>query len=57
MRDFCDAQLTRESEIFKNYPTALQLIMHYDDIEVANPKAGIHKLGTFPANVHICHKH
>ena len=54
--NFCDAQLTRESEIFKNYPTALQLIMYYDDIEVANPlgaKAGIHKLGTFPANVHI----
>ena len=48
MRDFCDAQLIKDSEMFKTDPTALQLIMYYDDIEVANPlgaKAGIHKLG------------
>jgi len=51
MRDFCDAQLINESEVFKKDPTALQLIMFYDEIEVANPlgaKAGIHKLGEFP---------
>ena len=47
MRDFCDAQLIKESEVFKKDPKALQLIM----FEVANPlgaKAGIHKLGAIP---------
>lgn len=51
MRDFCDDQLIKESEIFKKDPMALQLIMFYDDIEVANSlgaKAGIHKLGAIP---------
>ena len=54
MRDFCDAQLINESEVFKKDPTALQLIMFYDGIEVANPlgaKAGIHKLGEV---LHAC---
>ena len=51
MRDFCDAQLIKESEVFKKDPKALQLIMYYDEIEIANPlgaKAGIHKLGAIP---------
>ena len=55
MSNFCDAQFIKESEIFKRNPTALQLIMYYDNIKVANPlgaKAGIHKLGTIPC-IHI----
>ena len=57
MRDFCDAQLIKESELFKKDPTALQLIMFYDKIEVANPlgaKAGIHKLGELRICMHFC---
>ena len=49
IRDFCDAQEIKDSEVFKNYPSALQLLLYYDEIEVANPlgaKAGMHKLGT-----------
>ena len=46
--------MLNESKVFKKDPTALQLIMFYDEIEVANPlgaKAGIHKLDEFS---HAC---
>lgn len=49
IRDFCDAQEIKDSEVFENDPSALQLLLYYDEIEVANPlgaKAGMHKLGT-----------
>lgn len=50
MMDFCDAYYFKNHKIFNSYRNALQLILYYDDIEVANPlgaKAGIHKLGMY----------
>ena len=47
-RDYCDGIIFIEHPIFKAHPNALQFILYYDDVEVANPlgsKAGIHKLG------------
>ena len=49
LRDFCDGNFFRNHKVFSKYPDALQFIMYYDEIEVANPlgaKAGKHKLGT-----------
>lgn len=48
MRDFCDGQFFTNHVVFSKYPTALQFIIYYDEVEVANPlgaKAGKHKLG------------
>ena len=48
LRDFCDANFVKAHPVFKAHPDALQFILFYDDMEVANPlgaKAGIHKLG------------
>jgi len=48
MRDFCDATFYKDHPVFKSHPEALQFVLYYDDIEVANPlgsKAGVHKLG------------
>ena len=42
--------------IFSTHSDALQLILYYDDIEVANPlgsRAGNHKLGTLHAHEHV----
>ena len=50
MRDFCDGCFVRQNSIFQAHKDALQLILYYDDIEVANPlgsKAGTHKLGKY----------
>ena len=49
LRDFCDANFIKAHPVFTTHPDALQFILFYDDIEVANPlgaKAGLHKLGT-----------
>ena len=48
LRDFCDAHFIKAHPVFTTHPDALQFILFYDDIEVANPlgaKAGLHKLG------------
>ena len=48
MRDVCDGSYVKDHQLFHKYPTALQFILYYDDIEVCNPlgsSAGIHKLG------------
>ena len=48
LKDFCDGNFFRNHGVFSMYPDALQFIMYYDEIEVANPlgaKAGKHKLG------------
>jgi len=48
MMDFCDGEFFKQHPVFRKHPTALQIIIYYDDIEVANPlgsKAGTHKLG------------
>ena len=48
LQDFCDANFIKAHPVFTTHPDALQFILFYDDIEVANPlgaKAGLHKLG------------
>ena len=45
LRDYCDANFIKAHPVFTTHPDALQFILFYDDIEVANPLAGLHKLG------------
>ena len=49
LRDFCDANFVKAHPVFTTYLDALQFILFYDEIEVANPlgaKAGNHKLSS-----------
>lgn len=50
MRDFCDGDLFSPGghPLFSTNPKALQILLYYDDFEIANPlgaKATIHKIG------------
>ena len=57
MQDFCDANFVKTHPVFKTYPDALQFILFYDDIELANPlraKVGIHKLGSYIIAIVTC---
>ena len=48
MEDFCDGKFFKDHPVFKRHPNALQFILYYDDIEVANPlgsRSGVHKIG------------
>lgn len=50
IEDFCDGQIFRSHSLFSKDPTALQLMLYYDEVEIANPlgsKTGKHKLGKF----------
>ncbi|XP_041476844.1 uncharacterized protein LOC121424995 [Lytechinus variegatus] len=49
LRDFCDGQLYRETDLFKEDPNALQLHFFYDDFQTVNPLGSktVHKLGAF----------
>ena len=56
MRDICDGQYLKQHHFFQDHPNALQFVIYYDDIEVANAlgaKAGLHKLGMQAAIVMI----
>ena len=47
-RDFCDGEFFNSHPVFSVHSNALQFILYYDDIEVANAlgsRAGNHKLG------------
>ena len=47
--DFCDGRLYKEHPVFQHDKNALQLVIYFDEVEVANPLVsyhGIHKLGT-----------
>ena len=47
--DFCDGRLYKEHPVFQHDKNALQLVIYFDEVEVANPLGsyhGIHKLGT-----------
>lgn len=49
MKDFCDGMMYQNHPLFSTDPTALQIILYYDDVEICNPlgsKAKVHKLGT-----------
>lgn len=48
MEDYCDGKFFKEHAVFRAHPNALQFILYYDDIEVANPlgsRSGVHKIG------------
>ena len=48
MEDYCDGQIFRRHQLFKDHPKGLALTLYYDDVEVCNPlgsKRKIHKLG------------
>lgn len=48
MYDYCDAGFYKQHSLFQMHPNALQFIIYFDEIEVANPlgsRAGVHKLG------------
>jgi hypothetical protein len=56
MRNFCDGELFEAGHhpLFSINDRAIQIILYYDDFEVANPlgsKATLHKLGMY------CSKH
>ena len=40
LRDFCDANFIKAHPVFTTHPDALQFILFYDDIKVANPLKG-----------------
>ena len=47
---FTDGDYFAEHPFFSKYPTAFQILLYYDDVEVTNAegsKCGIHKLGCF----------
>lgn len=47
--DFSDGRLYKEHPLFRDDKNALQLIIYFDEVEVANPLGsyhGVHKLGT-----------
>uniref|UniRef100_A0A1X7U0U5 Uncharacterized protein n=1 Tax=Amphimedon queenslandica TaxID=400682 RepID=A0A1X7U0U5_AMPQE len=49
-RDFCDGEYFKTHPVFSRHENAIQFILYFDEIEVANPlgsKAGNHKLGCF----------
>ena len=50
MGDFCDGEQFKEHALFKDDPTALQICLYYDDLEICNAlgsKTKKHKLGTY----------
>ena len=56
LEDFCDEEYFKEHQVFKVHPNALQFILYYDDIEVANPlgaKSGVHKIGELLHAVYV----
>lgn len=47
MTDFCDGQFFKDHLLFGSDKQALQIILYWDDVEVANPLGsyrGVHKL-------------
>ena len=48
MADYCDGDAYKEHPLFSQDPTALQILLFYDDMEVVNPLGSYtkkHKLG------------
>lgn len=48
MGDYCDGELFKKHPLFKENPSALQIRLYYDDLEVCNAlgsKSKMHKLG------------
>jgi hypothetical protein len=36
MRDYCDAAYFKEHPLFRQHPSALQIVLNYDDLEIVN---------------------
>ena len=52
--DICDAERYKTHPLYSTDPTALQIILYFDELEVCNPIGSNrkkHKLGTF--SIHI----
>ena len=50
LRDFCDGQVLQNHPLFTSSPTALQLLLYFDDLELCNPlgsKSRKHKISVF----------
>jgi hypothetical protein len=50
IEDYCDGSSFKDHPLYSTCPTALQLMLYYDDVEVCNPigsRAKKHKLGIF----------
>lgn len=50
LADYCDGEAFGSHPLFSRDPTALQILLYYDEIEVANPlgnKTSKHKLGLY----------
>ena len=48
MEDFCDGAAHKRHPLFSVDPTALQIMLYYDDLEVSNPigsRSTKHKIG------------
>ncbi|XP_046863754.1 uncharacterized protein LOC124457571 [Xenia sp. Carnegie-2017] len=48
LSDYCDGNEFKSHPLFSIDPTALQIILYYDEVEIVNPlgsKTGKHKLG------------
>ena len=48
LSDFCDGEVYTNHPIFSADSNAIQIVLYYDDVEVANPLGshrGVHKLG------------
>lgn len=46
--DYCDSEAFKKHPLFSRVPTALQIMLYYDDVEVVNPlgsKTKKHKIG------------
>ena len=46
--DFCDSECFKQHPLFSKDPTALQILVYFDEVEVCNPlvsRASKHKLG------------
>ena len=54
LTDFCDGAHYFTQPLFSEHPTALQIFLYYDDVEVCNPlgsSKGKHKLGNYKIHV------
>lgn len=48
LQDYCDGSGFKTHSLFSTDPTALQVMLFYDDVEICNPigsRSKIHKLG------------
>ena len=50
LRDYCDGSTFRSHSLFSADPSAIQIVLYYDDLELCNPlgsRRKIHKIGKF----------